>query len=107
LIGLGVTLLIIGIPIYIYTLNTSASTVNADPWANVPDRSVPPVSHIDLMSGTFETGSEITCACLQYHEDASQQMLRSSHFTWLGEPEPMAGTHTTGADGYWTTFDAS
>lgn len=91
LIGLGVTLLIIGIPIYIYTLNASASPVIADPWARVPDRSVPNVSHVDLIKGPLTTGSEVTETCLSCHAEAGEQMLRSSHFTWLGEPEPMVG----------------
>lgn len=84
LVGLGVTLIIIGIPVYLFTLEPTATA--ADPWSYVPDRSAAPTDHTALLTGPFETGSDVTRACLTCHEDAGEQMLHTTHFTWLSEP---------------------
>jgi len=89
LVGLGITLLIIGVPIYLFTFDPPV--VSADPWASVPDRSRDPVDHSHFFTGTYETGSDITRVCLTCHEDAGDQMLHTSHFRWLSEPQIVEG----------------
>ncbi|MCE7946453.1 MAG: tetrathionate reductase family octaheme c-type cytochrome [Chloroflexi bacterium CFX4] len=83
LIGLGVTLLIIGLPMLIALRDTTPTTPS--PWQAI--RATPQhVSHAALINGDFKTGSEVTRACLTCHAEAGQQMLHSVHFTWQAEP---------------------
>jgi octaheme c-type cytochrome (tetrathionate reductase family) len=90
LVGLGVTLLIIGIPIYFLTLNTLV-TVASDPWSHLPDRSSPDVDHTPLIQGEFTTGSDVTRVCLECHPDAGEQVTHTAHFTWLSDPVSVPG----------------
>ena len=56
-----------------------------DPWAYVPT----PTTHVDhtnIISGPFETGQEVTRACLECHKDAASQVAMTSHFTWESAP---------------------
>lgn len=89
LLGLGATLLIITIPIYLFTLDPPV--VSPDPWTHLPDRTVPATDHSSLLEGPFETGSDVTRACLSCHEEAGEQVSHTSHFTWLSEPVMIAG----------------
>jgi octaheme c-type cytochrome (tetrathionate reductase family) len=89
LAGLGVTLLIIAIPVYLFTLDPPA--VTADPWAFVPDRSTAPTDHVPLLPGPYATGSDVTRACLECHERAGEQVIHTAHFTWLSEPVSVEG----------------
>jgi octaheme c-type cytochrome (tetrathionate reductase family) len=89
LAGLGVTLILIGLPLYLFTFDPPVAA--ADPWSNVPDRSTAGTDHTALIKGPFETGSDVTKACLSCHEDAGEQMIGTAHFTWLSEPEAIPG----------------
>lgn len=91
LVGLGVTLLTIGIPLYYFTLNNAESVAVSDPWSYMPDRSVADVAHTDLVQGTFTTGSDVTRNCLTCHPSAGQEMLGTAHFTWLSDPVMVEG----------------
>jgi octaheme c-type cytochrome (tetrathionate reductase family) len=54
----------------------------------------PKQSHTDhsgMMKGPFPDGPSVTRACLACHPVAGQQMLRSEHFTWLGEAAMVPG----------------
>ncbi len=90
LVGLGITLLIIGVPLLLFTLDTPV--VSADPWDYVPDRSVAHTDHTTLMAGTYETGSDVTRACLTCHEEAGDQVAHTAHFEWLGDPVSVNGS---------------
>lgn len=89
LVGLGSTLLIIGITMYLFAFDPPAAAAN--PWEFLPDRSVAPTDHTSLIEGPFETGSDVTRACLSCHEDAGEQMIHTAHFTWLSEPVTVEG----------------
>lgn len=89
LIGLGVTAGFIILPILLFTLDPPP--VVADPWTNVPDRSVPATDHSTLMEGPFETGQDVTRACLSCHETAAQDVSHTAHWTWLSEPVAVEG----------------
>ncbi|MBE2270790.1 MAG: tetrathionate reductase family octaheme c-type cytochrome [Anaerolinea sp.] len=43
--------------------------------------------HTELLPGPYATGSDVTRACLSCHEESGEQMLHSSHWTWLSEPQ--------------------
>jgi octaheme c-type cytochrome (tetrathionate reductase family) len=88
LVGLIVTALIIIVPI-VSVLSQDEPAPN-DPWDGVPER-VPPVDHTELMPGPYETGSEVTRACLECHEEAGQEMLESVHWTWESDPVVLPG----------------
>ncbi|MCB2224784.1 MAG: tetrathionate reductase family octaheme c-type cytochrome [Actinobacteria bacterium] len=86
--ALAATLAIVAIPIILFVPERAAEA--DDPWAHVPDR-VPETSHAALLTGPFETGQEVTAACLECHEDAAEQMKHTVHFTWQAEPVEVEG----------------
>lgn len=88
LFGLPITILIIIVPII--SVVSSEPTSTDDPWASVPVRA-PHVDHTDLMDGTYETGPDVTRACLECHEDAAHEMTKSVHWTWESEPVQLEG----------------
>ncbi|KAA3663194.1 MAG: tetrathionate reductase family octaheme c-type cytochrome [Chloroflexi bacterium] len=86
--GLIITALIIIIPIA--TVVTSEPDNSDDPWASLPIRA-PHVDHSDLMTGPYETGSDVTRACLECHETAGHEMLTTAHWKWESEPVLLPG----------------
>lgn len=88
LIGLFGTLFLIVAPIVAFVTPDAGAT--DDPWTNVPVR-VPPTSHAELMPGPYETGPEVTVACMECHEDAADQVMHTSHWTWKSEPVQLPG----------------
>jgi hypothetical protein len=66
--GLLATLLVVIIPIVLFV---PGSKPPADqPWAAVPVRKQH-VDHRDLLKGPYESGSEVTRACLECHPNSS------------------------------------
>lgn len=61
-----------------------------DPWANVPKRPAH-VDHKELLQGPFETGQQVTAACLECHEEAGEQVIHTAHWRWESEPVKVAG----------------
>ncbi|MCP4428661.1 MAG: tetrathionate reductase family octaheme c-type cytochrome [Chloroflexi bacterium] len=88
LIGLLVTILIIVVPII--SIVSSAPTNSDDPWSFVPVRE-PHVDHTDLMAGPYETGQDVTKACLECHEAAAHEMVQTVHWKWESEPVHLPG----------------
>ncbi|MBL8130253.1 MAG: tetrathionate reductase family octaheme c-type cytochrome [Anaerolineae bacterium] len=88
LVGLLITVGVIAIPVGLLTLDPPPAA--ADPWDHVPER-VPATDHSTLLEGPFESGSDVTRACLECHEDAAEQVSHTSHFTWLSEPVLLEG----------------
>ena len=56
-----------------------------DPWAYVPTKTVH-VDHTDIISGPFESGQDVTRACRECHEDAAQDVMMTTHWTWESAP---------------------
>lgn len=82
-VGLVVTFLLIILPILIFT---SGETQAADdPWSSLPQRP-PATDHSELLAGPYETGQDVTKACLECHEDAGHEMLQTVHWNWESEP---------------------
>lgn len=82
-LGIIGTLLIIVAPIVLLIPNNTTS--KKDPWASVPVRP-PHTDHSSLMTGTFETGQDVTKACLTCHETAASDLMHTSHWTWTSDP---------------------
>lgn len=83
LIGLGVTVLVIVIPVLVFWPQDPKPT--DDPWANVPEHSVH-TSHVDIIKGPFASGQEVTQACLNCHPEAAVQVMQTTHWTWESRP---------------------
>ena len=87
-IGLVATLAIIIMPIAIFVPQWEGGT--EDPWDHVPQRA-PDVDHTALLTGPYESGEDVTRACLECHEDAAHQVMDTVHWTWEGEPTQLPG----------------
>lgn len=51
------------------------------------------MEHAELFEEPFETGPEVTRACLECHEDAAQDFMHTAHWTWL-EKQDVEGKGT-------------
>ena len=74
IIGLVATFLIVAVPIVSFVSAEPESEDN--PWAFIPAK-VPPTNHSDIVKGPFESGSDVTRACLNCHEDAGHEVLQT------------------------------
>ena len=86
--GLTGTLALIMVPILLLVPGT-ARAVDA-PWQGLPLR-LPATDHTDLLPGPYETGPEVTEACLVCHADAAHEVMDTVHWTWESKPVEMAG----------------
>lgn len=83
LLGLVGIVIVITVPVaYFWPRNTNPVD---DPWNNVPTQTVH-VDHTNIINGPFESGQEVTHACLECHEEAAAQVIMTSHFTWESAP---------------------
>ena len=87
-VGLTITFLIVAAPIVIFAGKSEPPP--DDPWASVPVR-VPHTDHTQLMKGPYETGPEVTAACLECHEDAAHEVSETVHWTWESDPVLLPG----------------
>jgi octaheme c-type cytochrome (tetrathionate reductase family) len=81
--GLLATLGVILIPLVIFWPRSGEAADNPAAMVSTP---VPHTSHADLMTGPYETGQDVTKACLQCHEDAATELMATSHWTWESQP---------------------
>lgn len=88
LVGLVVTALIIIAPVAL--LISGDNVPDDDPWAYVPQTPAH-TDHGPLMTGPYESGSEVTLACLECHESAAHQVQQTTHWTWESEPILLPG----------------
>ncbi len=86
--GIILTGLIIIVPVVLFVTDDEQQA--SDPWDNVPEERQH-VDHSSLLQGPFETGSDVTLACLECHEDAAHDVMATSHWTWLSEPIEVEG----------------
>ena len=56
-----------------------------DPWAAVPVRP-DHEDHTELMPGPYSTPQDVTKACVTCHEDAANQIIHTTHWTWESDP---------------------
>ncbi len=45
------------------------------------------VSHKDLIKGPFKSGPDVTKKCLQCHEQAAHDVMKTTHWTWSSRQE--------------------
>jgi len=81
--GLFGTLAILIIPLVIF-IPKGAKAVD-DPWEYIPRKAVH-TDHTDIVQGPFETGSDVTRACLECHEEEAFDIMQTSHWTWESDP---------------------
>jgi octaheme c-type cytochrome (tetrathionate reductase family) len=83
---------IIGVILVPLVLFTEPSDPIADtPWEHVPKLAAS-VDHSDLfLQREFKTGQEVTQACVECHQDAAQQVMHTTHWTWQAEPVVVEG----------------
>lgn len=84
---LGTAAIVVGV--VVLAISPLQSEAEGDPWAHVPVR-LEPTDHTDLMPGPYETGPEVTAACLTCHEDAAHQVAMTNHWTWQSPPVEVA-----------------
>ena len=87
-VGMIVTGLIMVTPIVLFAFNDGHDA--GDPWEFVAEGSEA-IDHSALLQGPFETGSDVTRACLGCHEDAASDVMQTSHWLWRGEPVLLEG----------------
>ncbi|NNJ79713.1 MAG: cytochrome C, partial [Xanthomonadales bacterium] len=90
--GLVFILALVAIPIWYFTQidDTVAGQIPDSPWDGVPRRAAP-VDHSSLLEGPFETGQQVTAACLACHEDSAEQVIHTAHWRWESGPVEMEG----------------
>lgn len=88
IVGLTVTLAILIVPVVLFIPREQATADN--PEANLPVRPEE-TSHTALLKGPFETGSDVTRACLECHPDSAAQVMATTHWTWESAPVEVPG----------------
>jgi octaheme c-type cytochrome (tetrathionate reductase family) len=92
IVGLVFILVLIATPVWYFTRGSETApgqTVDR-PWDGVPRRGEA-VDHASLFNQPFETGPEVTRACLECHEDSAEQVIHTAHWRWVSDPVEMAG----------------
>lgn len=88
IIGLLVTLAVIAVPVALFWPQD-------EPPCDVPREHLPlhppPTDHADLLPGPYESGQEVTKACLDCHPQAAAQVMVTTHWTWESEPVRLPG----------------
>jgi octaheme c-type cytochrome (tetrathionate reductase family) len=82
ILGLVGIVLLILIPVLYFLPRTPTKN---DPAAFLPEKPVH-VDHSDIVKGEFKTGQDVTRVCLECHEDASTQVMATTHWTWESKP---------------------
>jgi hypothetical protein len=77
-LGLIGILLLILVPVLYFLPRTQKAN---DPAAYLPIKAVH-VDHSDIVNGDFQTGQDVTRACLECHEDAATKVMATTHWTW-------------------------
>ncbi len=90
--GLVFILVLVSVPIWYFTRDDGLvpGQVPDSPWDNVPRRAEP-VSHQSLMEGPFESGQQVTQACLDCHVDSAEQVIHTAHWRWESNPVAVEG----------------
>jgi len=83
MIGLGVTLAVIIVPVLVFL--PKSVPPRDDPQASVQPTAIH-TSHADIVQGPFDTPQEVTRTCLTCHPDAADEFMTTTHWTWEGDP---------------------
>lgn len=101
-VGLATVALLLGAPILFFT----AAEVGTEdkPWEGVPVRAAH-VDHQNLFEKAFNSGQEVTAACLECHENAAEQVIHTVHWRWEADPVKVAGREKAIATGKKNTIN--
>jgi octaheme c-type cytochrome (tetrathionate reductase family) len=92
LAGLGITLVVIIVPIFLFGFQS-------EPLRDNPQVALKPTaihtSHADIITGPLESPQEVTNNCLTCHPQAATQLMQTTHWTWESEPFEVPGTGET------------
>jgi len=61
-----------------------ADKPSTNPEEYLPTQSVH-VDHKDIIQGDFATGQDVTRACIECHEEAATDFMKTTHWTWESE----------------------
>src|SRR5215211_1213813 len=75
---LGIVLVIL-VPLLYFLPRAEKSSTN--PADYLPEKLVH-VDHTDIVKGEFKTGQDVTRTCLECHEDAAVDVMKTTHWTW-------------------------
>lgn len=65
------------------------SVTTIDPRSFLPKRPVH-TDHSHIVQGPFESGQDVTRACLQCHAQAAEDFMHTTHWTWESQPVEVA-----------------
>ena len=91
--GLVFIIILISLPVWYFTRaeETAVARDIDKPWDFMPRRAAH-VDHKDLFEGyTFNSGPEVTVACLSCHEQAGDQLIHTAHWRWESDPVQLEG----------------
>ncbi len=83
LLGLLGILVVIAVPIAVFW--PSEGRAAASPWDHLPEHPTH-TDHAKIINGPFETGADVTRACLECHPDAASEVQHTTHWTWQSKP---------------------
>ena len=90
--GLVFVLALVAVPIWYFTQtdDTTSGQIVDTPWDFMPRRAAH-VDHANLFDQPFETGQQVTQACLECHEDSADQVIHTAHWRWESQPVQVEG----------------
>ncbi|MDX9723079.1 MAG: tetrathionate reductase family octaheme c-type cytochrome [Myxococcota bacterium] len=78
-------LLAIGMALIYFVLSAEqAEAVKDAPWDYMPAQRAH-VPHASFLTGPFERPQDVTKRCLDCHPEASREVMKTSHWTWIAE----------------------
>ena len=91
-LGLVAIILVIAVPSWYFTRlpGERHGQIADTPWEHMPRRPAH-VDHSNLYEGPFETGQQVTAACLECHEEAANEVVHTTHWLWQADPVMMEG----------------
>jgi octaheme c-type cytochrome (tetrathionate reductase family) len=66
-------------------IGKNSEVESGNPWSRVEKKSSPTPHAYLFKDKTFVDGPSVTKACLECHPDAAKEVMKTSHWTWLGE----------------------
>lgn len=88
-VGIGLVGLV-GIGMAVASVSRGGRTRVDNPVAHLRTRK-PHTDHKAILRGPFADGPAVTKACLECHPDSAQQVMATSHWTWLGQEVKVPG----------------
>jgi len=87
------SLLVAGL-VLLSTASCRDEAPQADPWAPLASP-LPHTDHTTLIAGPFADGPAVTRRCLECHPQAGEDILKSTHWTWVSDTAVHPGTGET------------